>query len=265
MHEKRDDLSPPRWADEWGLDPDVTMLNHGAFGACPRVVLRRQQELREQLERDPLQFFMRQMQPLLDESRQTLARAIGAQSDDVVFVRNATTGINAVLRSLPLSPGDELLVTDHGYNACNNVVDFVAERAGATVVTVPIPLPIRTGGQVVDAVLDRVTERTRLAVIDHITSPTAVVFPIEQIARGLDERGVDLLVDGAHGLGMVPLELAELGAAYYAGNCHKWLCAPKGAGFLHVREDRQAEMQPAVISHGFVAMRGRGDPFERGT
>ena len=251
MHEKRDDRPPRRLADEWGLDPDVTMLNHGAFGACPRPVLRRQQELREQLERRPVQFFMRQMQPLLDESRQTLARAIGADTDNVVFVRNATTGINAVLRSLPLRPGDELLVTDHGYNACNNVVDFVAERAGANVVTAPIALPIRSPGQVVDAVLDRVTERTRLAVIDHITSPTAVVFPIEQIARQLDQRGVDLLVDGAHGLGMVPLELAEAGMAYYAGNCHKWLCAPKGAGFLYVRPDRQAGLQPAVISHGY--------------
>ena len=251
MHEKRDDRQPPRRADAWGLDPDVLMLNHGSFGACPRAVLQRQQELREQLEREPVRFFMRKLQPLLDQSRQTLAELVGAEPVDVVFVRNATTGVNAVLRSLPLRPGDELLVTDHDYNACRNVVDFVAERAGANVVTAAVPLPVRWPGQVVDAVLARVTERTRLAVIDHITSPTAVVFPIEEIARQLDRRGVDLLVDGAHGPGMVPLELARSRVAYYAGNCHKWLCAPKGAGFLYVRPDRQAGLQPAVISHGY--------------
>jgi len=227
------------------------MLNHGAFGACPRVVLELQQRLRAELEREPVRFFLRRMQPLLDESRRGLAELIGADPADLVFVRNATTGVNSVLRSLRFQPGDELLVTDHDYNACRNAARFVAQRAGAQVVVASLPLPVESPRQVVDAVIARVTGRTRLAVIDHVTSPTAIIFPIEELVRQLQQRNVDTLVDGAHAPGMLPLDLGRIGAAYYAGNCHKWLCAPKGAGFLHVRPDRQQQIQPAVISHGF--------------
>ncbi|MEE8452503.1 MAG: aminotransferase class V-fold PLP-dependent enzyme [Thermoguttaceae bacterium] len=235
----------------WTLDPAVTMLNHGSFGACARVVQQRQQQLRRQMEQEPVRFFVRQMQPLLDESRRTLAGLIGADESDVVFVRNATSGINSVLRSLRFRPGDELLVTDHDYNACRNVVRFVAERAEAKVVVARVPVPVESQQQVVDAVLGRVTDRTRLAVLDHITSPTAVVFPIERIVHSLSARGIDTLVDGAHAPGMVPLDMRRIQAAYYTANCHKWLCAPKGAGLLYVRQDRQHEIQPAVISHGY--------------
>ena len=228
------------------------MLNHGAFGACPRAVLELQQRLRAEMEQEPVRFFLRRMQPLLDESRRALAESIGADPADLVFVRNATTGVNSVLRSLRFQPGDELLVTDHDYNACRNAVRFVAQRAGARVVVAALPLPVESPRQVVDAVIARVTGRTRLAVIDHVTSPTAIVFPIEELVRQLKERNVDTLVDGAHAPGMLPLDLGRIGAAYYAGNCHKWLCAPKGAGFLHVRPDQQQQqIQPAVISHGF--------------
>jgi len=228
------------------------MLNHGAFGACPRAVLELQQRLRAEMEQEPVRFFLRRMQPLLDESRRALAALVGADPADLVFVRNATTGVNSVLRSLRFQPGDELLVTDHDYNACRNAVRFVAQRAGARVVVAALPLPVESPRQVVDAVIARVTGRTRLAVIDHVTSPTAIVFPIEELVRQLKERNVDTLVDGAHAPGMLPLDLGRIGAAYYAGNCHKWLCAPKGAGFLHVRPDQQQQqIQPAVISHGF--------------
>jgi isopenicillin-N epimerase len=227
------------------------MLNHGSFGACPRAVLQLQQELRAEMEQEPVRFFLRRMQPLLDESRCVLAGLIGADPADLVFVRNATTGLNSVLRSLKFQSGDELLLTDHNYNACRNAARFVAQRAGAQVVVAALPLPVESPRQAVDAVTARVTHRTRLAVIDHVTSPTAVVFPIEELVRQLKERNVDTLVDGAHAPGMLPLDLGRIGAAYYAGNCHKWLCAPKGAGFLHVRPDRQQEIQPAVISHGF--------------
>lgn len=227
------------------------MLNHGSFGACPRAVLEVQQRLRAEMEREPVRFFFRQMQPLLDESRRVLAGLIGADPADLVFVRNATTGVNSVLRSLPFRPGDELLLTDHDYNACRNAVRFAAERAGATVVVAPITLPVESPRQVVDAVISRVSRHTRLAVIDHVTSPTAVVFPIEEIVAQLKQRDIETLVDGAHAPSMVPLDVGRIGAAYYTGNCHKWLCAPKGAGFLHVRRDRQQEVQPAVISHGF--------------
>jgi len=227
------------------------MLNHGAFGACPRAVLELQQRLRAELEQEPVRFFLRRMLPLLDESRRGLAELIGADPADLVFVRNATTGVNSVLRSLRFQPGDELLVTDHDYNACRNAVRFAAQRAGAQVVVAPLPLPVESPRQIVDAVIARVTGQTRLAVIDHVTSPTAIVFPIEELVRQLQQRNVDTLVDGAHAPGMIPLDLGRIGAAYYAGNCHKWLCAPKGAGFLHVRPDRQQQIQPAVISHGF--------------
>ena len=237
-------------AKKWMLDPAVVMLTHGSFGACPRAVLERQQQLRSEMEKEPVGFFFRRMQPLLDESRRVLAALIGADPADLVFVRNATTGINCVLRSLRFEPGDELLVTDHDYNACRNAVRFAAERAEAKVVVASVPLPVQSPQQVIKAVAARVTERTRLAVIDHITSPTAVVFPIEEIVRQLKQRNVDTLVDGAHAPGMVPLDVGRIGAAYYTGNCHKWLCAPKGAGFLHVRPDRQDGIQPAVVSHG---------------
>ncbi len=246
-------------ASAWGLDPQVAMLNHGSFGACPRAVLQQQQWLREELEEEPVRFFTRQMQPLLDESRRSLAELIGAAPSDVVFVRNVTVAVNSVLRSLQFEPGDELLVTNHSYNACRNVVDFVAGRWGAEVVTAALPLPIESPEQVIEAVMAQVTGRTRLAVLDHVTSPTAVVLPMQRLVGHLHQAGVDTLVDGAHAPGMVSLDLGQMRAAYYTGTCHKWLCSPKGAAFLHVRPDRQQRIQPAVISHGFNTPRpGRG-------
>ena len=227
------------------------MLNHGSFGACPWELLEVQQRLREQMEREPMGFFMRRMEPMLDESRKALAHFLGADPDDLVFVRNVTEGVNSVLRSLSLEPGDELLVTDHAYNACRNVVDFVADRAGAKVVVARVPFPIAGDDEVVDTITACATERTRLALLDHVTSPTALIFPIERLVVELNRLGVDTLVDGAHAPGMIAFDVDHIGAAYYTGNCHKWLCAPKGAGFLHVRRDRQAKIHPAVISHGY--------------
>jgi isopenicillin-N epimerase len=244
---------PPAAGDlaaHWALDPSVTFLNHGSFGACPLPILAEQARWRARLEREPVQFFVRDVEPLLDAARAELAAFVGADAADLVFVPNATTGVNAVLRSLAFAAGDELLTTDHTYNACRNVLDFVAVRAGARVVIVPIPLPIDTAEDVTERVLAHVTPRTRLALLDHVTSPTALVFPLRELVEGLAARGVDTLVDGAHAPGMVPPGVREVGAAYYAGNCHKWLCAPKGAGFLCVRRDRHARIRPAVISHG---------------
>ncbi len=241
---------PSDLARFWILDPAVTFLNHGSFGACPRPVLEAQQRLRERLEHQPVRFLGRELEGLLDGARRELAAFLGADPEGLAFVPNATTGVNAVLRWLTLAPGDQVLVTDHAYNACRNALDVAAAAARAMVVVVPVPFPLRSGEEVVAAVLARATRRTRLALLDHVTSPTGLVLPIAELVRELAAQGIDTLVDGAHAPGMLPLDLGALGAAYYAGNCHKWLCAPKGAGFLHVRRDRRDRVRPVVISHG---------------
>ena len=234
----------------WQLDPELVFLNHGSFGACPRVVLEHQRTLRDELERSPVEFLGRRIQERLDTVREDLGPFVGAAPEDLVFVPNATTGVNSILRSTGFEPGDEILITDHGYNACNNAASFVAERSGARVVVAELPFPLSSPGEALEAILAATTERTRVAVIDHVTSATGLVLPIEAIVRGLRERGVETIVDGAHAVGMLPLDLDALGAAAYTSNAHKWLCAPKGAAFLHVRRDLQGSARPAVISHG---------------
>jgi isopenicillin-N epimerase len=205
------------------------------------------------MEREPVDFLWRRLPDRLAEARGTLGSFLHADPDDLAFVPNATAGVNAVLRSLELGADDELLTTSHVYPACRNAMEYVAARTGARVTVATVPFPVAGEDDVVAAVLDAVTPRTRLALLDHVTSPTAVVFPVERLVAGLGERGVETLVDGAHAPGMVPVDLDGLGAAFYTGNAHKWLCAPKGAAFLHVRRDLQASIHPTTISHGYSA------------
>jgi isopenicillin-N epimerase len=242
----------------WSLDPHVIFLNHGSFGSCPRPVLKFQQALQERLERQPVKFLVDEFEALWDDARQKLAQFVGADAQDLVFVTNATSGVNTVLRSLEFKHGDELLTTDHAYNACRCTLDYAAARAGARVVVAKIPFPIESSQQAVDIVLARVTRRTRLALLDHVTSSTGLVLPLERIIREFSVRGVETLVDGAHAPGMIPLDLKKLGATYYTGNCHKWLCTPKTAALLYVRRDRQKKIRPLAISHG--ANSTRSDP-----
>jgi isopenicillin-N epimerase len=239
----------------WTFDPNILYLTHGTFGATPRVVLEKQREFQLQMESDPIRFFVRELEPLLDDARAALAEFLRADDAGLVFVPNATAGINAVLRSLDLDQNDELLVTTHEYNASRNVLDYVAGLAGAKVVVAEVPFPIESANVVIDRVMEKVTDRTKLLLIDHVTSPTALVQPIERLVKQLAARGIDTLVDGAHAPGLVPLDLREIGAAYYAGNLHKWVCAPKGAGFLYVRENRRRSVRPHSISHGANSMR----------
>jgi isopenicillin-N epimerase len=241
---------PSELAPRWPLDPSVTFLNHGSFGSCPRSVLDAQRRWRDRLEAQPVQFLARDLPALLADARAALGAFIGADPDDLAFVTNATGAVNAVVRSLRFEPGDELLTDDHEYNAVINILRYVADRDRARVVVARIPFPGVGEDDVVDAVLGSVTERTRLAVLSHVTSPTALVLPIRRLVADLADRGVETLVDGAHAPGMLPLDLEAIGAAWYTGNLHKWVCAPKGAGFLHARRDRQAGVRPTTISHG---------------
>ena len=234
----------------WSLDPEIVFLNHGSFGACPTAILDRQRDIRDRMEAEPVRFMVRELESLLDESRRILGAFLGADQAGLAFVTNATTGINSVLRSLDLNHGDELITTTHEYNASKNALEFVAQKSGARVVVVEIPFPIRCADEVADRILDAVGPKTRLALLDHVTSQTGLVFPIETIVRSLRDRGVETLVDGAHAPGMLPLDIDSIGAAWYAGNCHKWICAPKGAGFLCARSDMRGTVRPTVISHG---------------
>ena len=252
---------PSALSSHWRLDPDVTFLNHGSYGACPVEVLEAQSAWRARLERQPVKFLSRELDGALAEVRRTVGAFVGADPDDLGLIANATGGVNAVLRSLSFEPGDEILTTDHEYNAILNVARHVAARDGARVVVARLPFPAASEDDVVDRILAAASDRTRLAVISHVTSPTALVLPIDRIVAGLDDRGIDTLVDGAHAPGMVPLDLDRLGAAYYAANLHKWVCAPKGSAFLHVRRDRQAAVRPATISHGANAPAAKGPRF----
>ena len=237
--------------DEWLLDPAVAFLNHGSFGATPRAVLAEQERWRGLVERHPTHFMSEELPPALRAAAARLAAFVDARADDLVFVENATAGCNAVLRSLRFAPGDEILVTDHGYPAVRKAAEYVAARAGARVVEATVPFPLHDAKQAVAAVSSQLSSRTRLAIVDHIASSTAVVFPVGELTALCRAAGVPVLIDGAHAPGMLSLDVPSIGADWYTGNCHKWLMAPKGSAFLWVAPHRQADTHPLVISHGY--------------
>jgi isopenicillin-N epimerase len=247
--------STERLRRHWTLDPSIVFLNQGGFGACPRPVLEAQQAWRARIEADPVRYMLRELEPALDAARAEVGRLIGADPEDFAFTTNATTAVNTVAASLELAPGDEILTTDHDYVGSRNALLRAAERSGARVVVAAVPFPVSGADEVVAAVLAGVTPRTRLAMIDHVTSATGLVLPVERLVAELGRRGVDCLVDGAHAPGMVPLDLDRLGAAYYAGNFHKWICAPKGAGLLWARRDKRDRLRPPVASVGATSTR----------
>ena len=241
-----------KYAGNWGLDPDCTFLNHGSFGAAPLFAREEQRRWQDKLELEPVRFFEEIAAEAMLASRESIAKLVGCDADDIALIENATTGVNTVMRSLEFSQGDEILVPDHAYQACRNTLDYVAERWGATVVTCEIPFPIENPQIAINAIMSKVTERTVLAMIDTVTSPTGLRLPFEEIVALLEEKGVNVLLDAAHGIGMVNLNLNELGASFTTSNCHKWLCAPKGSAFLHVRKDLQGKIHPLTISHGMT-------------
>jgi isopenicillin-N epimerase len=233
------------------LRPDVVFLNHGSFGACPRPVFEAYQAWQLELERQPVEFLGRRFAELMRTARQSLAAYVGAAPEDVVFFPNTTTAINVVARSLQLGPGDEVLTTNHEYGAVDRIWRFTCRRQGAGYVVCPLPVPFASAGDIIERLWSAVTPRTRVLSLSHVTANTALILPVAEIVRRAREAGILTVVDGAHAPGQVPLQLEALGADFYVGNCHKWMCAPKGAAFLYARKGAQPLLQPLVVSWGW--------------
>lgn len=242
------------------LDPDVIFLNHGSFGACPRPVFENYQWWQRELERQPVEFLGRQFTALLAEARARLAAYLGAQADELVYFTNPTTALNMVARSLSLEPGDEILTTDHEYGAMDRTWQFICKKTGANYVRHPIPLPVTSHGEFVEHFWGGVTERTRAIFLSHITSSTALIFPVQELCRRARQSGLLTVIDGAHAPGQIRLNLSDLGADVYAGTCHKWVNSPKGSAFLYARPEVQHWLEPLVVSWGWEDETFEPDP-----
>lgn len=241
----------PELTARWALDPAVDYLNHGSFGATPRVVLARQAELRAQMEAEPVEFLARRLPERLDLVRARVADFVGADAAGLVFVPNATHGVDAALGAIDWSSGDEVVHADHGYNAVKKAILRLWHRHSVTMVAAEVPFPIQDPQQVVDAFDLAIGPRTRLVVIDHVTSATALIFPVTELVALCRARGVTVLVDGAHAPGLLPLDIGAIGADFYTGNLHKWVCAPKGAALFWVGPAWRDRIHARVVSHGY--------------
>jgi len=232
------------------LRKDITFLNHGSFGACPRPVFEVYQAWQRELERQPVEFIGRRLRGLLAEARASLADFVGTDANNVAYVPNVTWAINAVANSLALQLDDEVLTTDLEYGAVDRTWRYHCDRKGARYVRQPISLPVTTPERVVEQLWAGVTERTKVIAVSHLTSGTALILPVAEICRRARAAGIVTVVDGAHAPGQIDLQLDALGADYYGANCHKWLCSPKGAGFLFARPDVQEQIEPGARSQG---------------
>lgn len=239
-------------ARQFLLREDVVFLNHGSFGACPRPVFQAYQNWQLELEGQPVEFLGRRLTELMRTPRVALAAELGTSPDNVVSVVNATGGLNIVAQSLDLKPGDQILTTDHEYSALEKTWAYVCRKTGAEVVVVDIPLPLTSEAQFTDTIVNAFTDRTKVLFLSHITSPTALLFPIERAIAAARERGIWSVIDGAHTPGQIKLDLDAIGADFYSGNCHKWMMAPKGSAFLYARPELQGILNPLVISHGWT-------------
>lgn len=232
----------------WHLDPSVTFLNHGSYGAVPKVVLEKQHALRQRMEREAVRFFKVDLERLMDEFREDLGAFVGCDAADLAPMANATLAICSVLHNIDWRAGDEVLITDHEYMSGVNELERIASRTGIKIVRAAIPFPIQTPDQVFDAIMSCVTPRTRLAMVSHITSATSLIFPVERIVPALKAKGIEVLVDGAHAPGQIPVNIRALDPTYYVGSCHKWISGPKGTGFLYVSREKQANFRPVFLS-----------------
>lgn len=232
----------------WSVDPNITFLNHGSYGSCPQSVLDAQADYRARMERDPVRFFKVDLERLLDTTRERIGQLVNCRAADIAPMPNATVALRTVIWNADLKAGDEVLVTDHEYMSIINELERKCAATGAKIVKAKIPFPIQSSQQVTDAVMNAVTAHTRLAIIAHVTSATSLIFPMDQIVPALMAKGIEVCVDGAHTPGQIPVDIRGLAPTYYVGSFHKWLCAPKGTGFLYVRSDKQNGYRPWALS-----------------
>ena len=245
----------------WQLDENIIFLNHGSFGATPTLILEEQRRWQNLMETEPVRFFEEIAPKALLESRKAVSKLLNCDYDDLALIENATSGVNTILRSLEFNPGDEIVVTNHTYQACRNSLDFIAKKYSAVVVVCEIPFPVKSSQIIIENVLSCVNKNTKLAMIDTVTSPTGLKLPFEKIVKNLESLGIKVLLDAAHGIGMFPMDINEIGASFTITNCHKWLCSPKGTAIMHVRRDLQGLIHPLTISHGMTFPLGETTRF----
>ncbi len=247
-------MSNPKYSSlvkHWSLDQSITFLNHGSFGATPNIVREEQRKFQNALEAEPVRFCVRELEPLWDNARKITAEFLGTTASNLVFMKNTTMGVNTIFHSLNLKEGDEILTHDHAYGACINTIKYYAEKNKYNLRIANIPFPIKSEDELIDAMVKEITPKTKLLFIDHITSATGIIFPVKKLTEIFKSKGIDVFIDGAHAPGMVDLNIEDIGADYYVGNAHKWICSPKGSAIFYVHPDKQKNIVPLQISHNY--------------